>query len=249
VTARPWRGRLLLWPAWLTLLSVLGSAAPASAQPGARIPKKKVAQRKAKLATHREWVTMTVSYRDVVNQAIRRKLLSGLPTVIASRAYIFPDKGPRPVALSVKTCHIVFDLWDEVFRIDLKQAGTKRQTVAVNVEGVLRRCAEARKQPIVASRNLNAQQRYFVGVMVEVNPLSKEMMDRIKRWVSRPKGAGTVGPGDSLFGSFVGLFITHVPDADRAITFRTQAFVPAALPALPTKGTGGQKGGQRRASR
>ena len=245
MTARP-PGRFLpWWPAWLTMVAVLTVAAPAGAQSGAKLPNKKLAQRKAKLATHRKWVTMTVSYRDVVNPAIRRKLLSGLPTVIASRAYVFPEKSPRPVALSVKTCRIVFDLWDEVFRIDLKQAGKDRQTVAVNVEGVLRRCAEATKQPVVATRSLNGQQRYFVAVMVEVNPLSKEMMDRIKRWVSRPKGAGTVGPGDSLFGSFVGLFITHVPDADRALSFRTQAFVPASLPALPTK----SKAGQRRASR
>ncbi|RLB62495.1 MAG: hypothetical protein DRI90_08975 [Deltaproteobacteria bacterium] len=223
----------------------LGLLAPtvASAQSAEALSKKKLSRRKAKLATHRGWVTMTVSYRDVVNPAIRRKLLSGLPTVIASRTYVFPDKGKQPVALGVKTCRIVFDLWDEVFRIDLQQGGRGRQTVAVNVEGVLRRCAEARRQPIVAKRSLKPQQRYFMGVAVEVNPLSPQMMDRIKRWVSRPKGAGTVGPGDSLFGSFVGLFITHVPDADRAISFRTQPFVPAVLPVIPTKK------GDRRASR
>jgi hypothetical protein len=231
---------------WLIAAAIaLSTSVPqaASAQTADKLSKKKLSRRKAKLATHRGWVTMTVSYRDVVNSAIRRKLLSGLPTVIAARTYVFPDKGARPVALGVKTCRVVFDLWDEVFRIDLQQGGRGRQTVAVNVEGVLRRCAEARRQPIVAQRSLSAQQPYFMGVMVEINPLSKEMMERIKRWVSRPKGAGTVGPGDSLFGSFVGLFITHVPDADRAITFRTQVFVPAALPVIPVKK------GDRRASR
>ncbi len=240
-------GRRCLRPfGWLLVAAMaLAVLTPrvASAQPAGELSKKKLSRRKAKLAAHRGWVTMTVSYRDVVDPAIVRKLLSGLPTVIASRTYVFPEKSQRPIALSIKTCRIVFDLWDEVFRIDLQQGGRGRQTVAVNVEGVLRRCAEARRQPIVAKRTLKPQQRYFMGVMVEVNPLSKQMMERIKRWVSRPKGAGTVGPGDSLFGSFVGLFITHVPDADRALSFRTQLFVPASLPVIPTKK------GERRASR
>jgi hypothetical protein len=128
---------------------------------------------------------------------------------------------------------VVFDLWDEVFRIELSQGGRRRETVAVNIEGVLRRCTEARRLPLVSVKSLESSRRYFVGVLVEVNPLSKEMMERIKRWVARPKGAGNVGPGDSLFGSFVGLFITQVPDADRVLNFRGAPFVPVQLPELP----------------
>ena len=84
--------------------------------------------------------------------------------------------------------------------------------------------------PVAAARDLKAAERYFVGVQVVVNPLSKEMMDRIKRWVALPKGAGTVGPGDSLFGSFVGLFVTQVPAADRTLQFRTPSFALGELP-------------------
>jgi hypothetical protein len=137
------------------------------------------------------------------------------------------------MALSVKTCRIVFDLWDEVFHIDLRQGGRRRQTVAVNVEGVMRRCAEARRLPIAPTRQLSSEQPYFVGVLVEVNPVSRQMLERIKRWVALPKGASAVGPGDSLFGSFVGLFVTHVPAADRTLSFRTQPFTPARLPRVP----------------
>ena len=173
---------------------------------------------------------MSVSWRDVVNKSIRKKLLSGLPTVIAMRAYVFAHKAQQPLSLSVQTCRVVFDLWDEVFRVDVHTAGRRRKTIAVNVEGVLRRCAEARRLPVVQVSKLAVSQKYFVGVLVEVNPLSKKTMERIKRWVARPKGVGAVGPGDSLFGSFVGLFITHVPDADRTVSFRTPTFTPAKLP-------------------
>jgi hypothetical protein len=172
---------------------------------------------------------MTVAWRDVIDRRTRSKLLSGLPTMIATRAYLFPQGSQQPVALSVKTCRIVFDLWDEVFRIDLRQGGRRRRTVAVNVEGVMRHCAEARRLPLARQSSLG-EERHFVGVLVEVNPISREMLDRIKRWVALPKGAGAVGPGDSLFGSFVGLFVTNVPAADHSLSFRTQPFPPQGLP-------------------
>jgi hypothetical protein len=63
---------------------------------------------------------------------------------------------------------------------------------------------------------------YYMAVIVEVNPVSPEMVDRIKRWVSRPTGASTAAPGDALFGSFVGLFVARIGTADRQIAFRTQ---------------------------
>jgi hypothetical protein len=51
------------------------------------------------------------------------------------------------------------------------------------------------------------------------------MLEQIRRWVSRPPGSGAVSPGDSLFGSFVGLFVARIGKADRTISFRTQTFV------------------------
>lgn len=226
---RPWVG--------LGLMSALLWAAPAEAQPEA--VKRVIQQRKVELATLKtakdgRWIVMSVGFRDVVNAKVRQKLMSGLPTTIATRAYVFPDDEVRePLALSAQTCKVVFDLWDEVFRIELIAGGKRKKTVAVNVEGVMRNCAETRRLPIAAQDLLQPGGDYFVAVLVEVNPLSKEMLAKIKRWVSRPNGAGAVGPGDSLFGSFVGLFITKVPEADRSLTFRSQSFKPAALPKLP----------------
>ena len=173
-------------------------------------------------------VRLTVAFRDVVDAEVTKKLTSGLPTVIALRAYVFPDGGTEPVALGAKSCRIVYDLWDEVFRIQLTQPGGTKSTVAVNLEGVLRQCAEARRLSLVERSVLADDRRYFVAALVEVNPISAEMLERIKRWVTRPNASTAIGPGDSLFGSFVGLFVTKVPDADRKVSFRTQAFAPPA---------------------
>ncbi|WP_437814364.1 hypothetical protein [Sorangium sp. So ce1078] len=189
--------------------------------------------RVASLSLDKTIVQLTVGFRDVVDGEISKKLLSGLPTVITMRGYLFHESGGTPVALAAKSCRIVYDLWDEVFRIQLIQAGGQSSTVAINVEGVLRNCAEARKLPLAERSLLRDGSRYFVAVLVEVNPMSAEMLDRIKRWVTRPPGSTAIGPGDSLFGSFVGLFVTRIGNADRRLAFRTQAFLPPAPPPAP----------------
>ena len=227
---RRWPARAL---AWLVVALVLAAPQIAFAQPAALA--KKLERRKVSYHTHEGWVTMTVGYRDVLDKKTRRKLLSGLPTTIVTRAYVFRDGEVVPRHLSVKTCQVVFDLWDEVFRIDRRQSGRRKRTVAVNMEGVLRRCAEATAWPVVNTGDLAARQPHFAAVVVEVNPLSKKMLDQIRRWVARPRGTGSLSPGDSLFGSFVGLFVTQVPESDRTLTFQSQPFVPANLPKLPTK--------------
>ncbi|AUX39283.1 hypothetical protein SOCE26_006670 [Sorangium cellulosum] len=186
--------------------------------------------RAASVTLDKTLVQLTVSFRDVVDGEISKKLLSGLPTVITMRGYLFSESGGDPVALTAKSCRIVYDLWDEVFRIQLFQAGGQSSTVAVNVEGVLRNCAEARKMPLVERSLVREGSRYFVAVLVEVNPMSAEMLDRIKRWVTRPPGSTAIGPGDSLFGSFVGLFVTRIGNADRKLAFRTPSFLPPAPP-------------------
>lgn len=182
--------------------------------------------RTAQLALDDRMVTLTVGFRDVVDAEISKKLQSGLPTVLTMRGYVFPEAGGDPIALTAKSCRIVYDLWDEVFHIQLTQPGGQTNAVAVNVEGVLRNCGEAKKIPLAARALMSDADRYFVAVLVEVNPVSPEMLDRIKKWVTRPAGGTAIGPGDSLFGSFVGLFVAKVGDADKKLAFRTQAFSP-----------------------
>lgn len=210
------------------------SAAPsaARAEDALKTPSQ-LTQRTATLAVEKKNVVMTVAYRDAVDAAIQKKLLSGLPTTIAMRGYVFKDGGTDPVALAAKSCKVVYDLWDEVFRITITQAGAQTTTVAVNVEGVLRNCAEAKKLPIMERASMKDTQKYFVAAIVEVNPISADMLDRIKRWVTRPNGSTSLSSSDSLFGSFVGLFVTRIQAADKRVQFRSQAFLPPSATAAP----------------
>jgi hypothetical protein len=183
--------------------------------------------RRANYAWDKTLLRATFSFRDVMDdKALTDKLSSGLPNVIAMRAYVFREGEVNPVALTVRTCRIVYDLWDEVYRLKITGPGVDRDTAAINVEGVLRQCAEARDLPVVDRPLLTAGRAHFLAVIVDVNPVSPQMLAQMRQWVSRPTGSTGIGPGDALFGSFVGLFVRQIGASDKTINFRTQSFTP-----------------------
>jgi hypothetical protein len=204
-------------------------AAQAQAQPPAPPAPVALAVRRANFAWDPKLPLLraSFSYRDVLDAELQRKLQSGLPTVIVMRAYVFQDGKPEaPVSGTIRSCRVAYHVWDEVYRLQIsQQSGGETNTVAVNLEGVLRQCAEARELAVADRALLVAGASYYLAAMVEVNPVSKEMLERIRRWVSRPPNAAGATPGDSLFGSFVGLFVARIGEADRTLAFRTQPLV------------------------
>lgn len=166
------------------------------------------------------------SFRDVIDKPMQEKLANGLPTTIAMRAYLLREGEANPVALAVRTCKITFDLWDEVYRLKISGPGGERDTAALNLDGVLRQCAEARDLPVAERALLTPGKPHFLGVIVEVNPVSPQMLEQMRKWVSRPAGSTGIGPTDALFGSFVGLFVKQMGTADRTLRFRTQSVTP-----------------------
>jgi hypothetical protein len=174
----------------------------------------------------KQLLRVSMGYRDIVDPATAEKLMGGLPTTISMRAYLFRESGGPWIAATFKQCRVIFDLWDEVYRIEISQSGSPDVvTASPTLEGVLRRCAESDRLAVTTRSLLPVGAKYYLGCVVEVNPVSTEMLDRIKRWVSRPSNASTTAPGDALFGSVVGLFsATRIGRADREITFRTQSF-------------------------
>lgn len=183
-------------------------------------------RRGANFAWDKSLLKASFSYRDIADAAFLRKLSSGLPTVVAMRGFVLEEGKSEPIALTVRTCRVVYDLWDEVYRIKLTIPGGERDIAVLNVEGVLRQCVEARDLAVVDRSLLRPAAPHFLGVIVDVNPVSPQMLEQMRRWVSRPTGSTGITPGDALFGSFVGLFVRSIGASDATLRFRTQTFTP-----------------------
>ncbi len=172
----------------------------------------------------------TLSYRDVMDAGLRQKLKKGLPTTILFSAAVYLSSEKTPVATTVQSCKVTWHVWEEAYRIDLTQPGTQNTTWTTTVDGVLRRCADARQLLIANRLQAPPGQPVYLQAKVQVNPVSPQLLERIKRWVSRPGATDTAAPGDALFGTFTGLFLQRIGEAERVLEFATVIAVPRVRP-------------------
>jgi len=186
----------------------------------------KLPTRQANFAWDKTLLRASFSFRDALDAPLQQKLSSGLPMTIALRAYVLRENETDPIALAVRTCRVTYDLWDEIYRIKIAAAGGEKDTAAINVDGVLRQCFEARDFGVADKSLLRVGAAHYLGVIVEINPISPQMLEQMRKWISRPTGSTGIGPSDALFGSFVGLFVRSIGTSDKTLRFRTQAVTP-----------------------
>jgi hypothetical protein len=225
---RQWAAKFVLAAA-VALLPMLPWSAHAQAtapaqptNPGA------LPSRQANYAWDGDLLRASYSYKDVLtlDPALLKKLSSGLPMVIAMRAYVYREGELTPVALAVRVCRVVYDLWDEVYRIHLSEPERDRNQAVIVIDGVFRVCTDARDFPVVRRGLLEAGVPYFLGVVVDINPVSQDMLEQIRRWMSRPTGSTGLLPTDALFGGFVQLFAPQIAVSDATLRFRTPDVKP-----------------------
>jgi hypothetical protein len=184
--------------------------------------------RTATFAVEKAAVKVTLGYRDAVDAALTQKAASGLPLVIATRAYLLREGDANPIGLYVRTCKVTYDLWDEVYRVKVSTPAGDRDLGVLNFDGVARQCLEFKSEALFEAALVRKPGAYFVGLIAQINPVSREMQRELRAWVSRPAGISGIAPGDALFGSFVALFAQRLAEgaADRTLRLRTQAFTP-----------------------
>lgn len=219
----PWRARLLALAGALSALWVLLSPAPVAAQ-----AEPEVVQRAARLEwdQDRRLLYLGLGFRDVVDGGIRAKLSRGLPTTIVLTATIYRPGVRDPLATTAQTCRVTWHVWEEAYRIELTRPGSVQVRWTTTLEGVLRRCAEARRLLAGNASQIPEGVPLVVRGSIQVNPVSPEVLQKLRLWVMRPSGTGTAAPGDALFSTFTGLFLQRIGDAERDVRFVTLAETP-----------------------
>jgi hypothetical protein len=175
-------------------------------------------------AKHELYVSL--AFRDVVDEEIRRKLSRGLPTTIVFTGTLYRRGVKAPISTTAQTCKITWHVWDEAYRLEVQRPDGSRTRWTTTLEGVLRRCAEVSRLLVATSREVAAGVSVYLRGHVDVNPLSSEVLEKIKLWVNRPARTGTAAPGDALFSTFTGLFMQRVGSAERALELLTFEMLP-----------------------
>jgi hypothetical protein len=187
-----------------------------------------VVQREATLEwdTDKNLLYLDMSFRDVVDTGIKNKLSRGLPTTIVLTATIQRAGSTEPLSSTAQTCRVTWHVWEEAYHVEVIRPGSTQVRWTTTIEGVLRRCAEARRLLAGDGAQVPRGVALYARGSIRVNPVSPEVLQKLKRWVMRPSGTGTAAPGDALFSTFAGLFLQRIGDAERDVRFQTRSQVP-----------------------
>lgn len=175
----------------------------------------------------RRWLFVSLSFRDVADAAVLRKLKLGLPTTIVLTGILYAQGTEQPLASTLQNCKITWHVWEEMYRVEVNRPD--QQTVrqwSPTLNGVLRRCAQTEHLPVAYVTQLPEEKPLVLRVKVLVNPVSQELLQKIQSWISRPSNTASASTGSILFSTFTGLFMTQMGEADRVLEFTTRPFSP-----------------------
>ena len=201
------------------LLALAGGTARADAPP----------ERKMGLAFHERVVQVSVGLQDLFSPAARERLTSGFATRVLIRVQLLHADDPEPLAVAFQRVEIVYDIWDEKFRVRTTRGpGTDRAFDVKTVEQALWAATALVQFPVDLPQPLQPGERYTLAVRGDLNPLSPELMGEVRQWLRQPAGTQRrpgSGGGDSFFGNFVTVFVNpQIEDSERQVRFVSPPF-------------------------
>lgn len=169
-------------------------------------------------------IYVTGNVTSVFDARAYEKLENGLTSTVVIRLWVYPEDSAKGAGYVLLHRQCVYDLWAEVYSCALS-GPTGRRTYKVKFRAEALKMLTALDQvPIADVKDIAFEQRYVVAVVAELNPVSKETLAEVRRWLSEGSGGG-LDRGGSFFGSFVSVFVNlKIPEADRVVRVRSQPF-------------------------
>ena len=182
--------------------------------------------RKMRFAERAGNLTVTARFRDLFDARSLRKLSSGLVSNVVIRIYVFEKASPEaPVSFVLASLQVVYDLWDEVYTVQTAgPLGAKKQRFT-SKQAAVAAVTTLDEFPIAPLSRIKIGPHHFVAMVVELNPVSEELLAEMRRWLSRSASDTSLDTGSSFFGSFVSVFVNpKLPEADAVLKLQSQPF-------------------------
>jgi hypothetical protein len=156
--------------------------------------------------------------------AAYESLSTGISSTVVIRIQVTPRESDTPVAEQLIRRSVVYDVWDEIYTVELDQPGGTRKVKVKYRAEALKWLTAIDDLPIAPLAVLPYEQVFVLKMVVELNPVSKETLAEVRRWLSQGAGGG-LDRGGAFFGSFVSVFYNpKIADADRVLRIRSQPF-------------------------
>ena len=183
------------------------------------------ASEKMWFAEKRDQLVVSASFTRIFDAESYRDLANGTATTIVLRAFTFREGSELPIALSLATFRVVYDLWDEVYVVQIVDMRGKREWTFASRADAIKAVTEVTDFPLASLDYVDIGPRYYAELYVELNPVSDERLAEMRRWLTRRAGSAQLDTNSSFFGSFVSVFATpKLRGADAALRLRSQPF-------------------------
>jgi hypothetical protein len=155
-------------------------------------------------------------------------LSTGIPSTVVIRIQIAPRDSNTPVAEQLIQRSVVYDVWDEVYILRLDQPDGAKVIKVKARAYALKWLTAIDDLPVARLAVLPVDRVFVLKMVVELNPVSRETLAEVRRWLSQGNGGG-LDRGGAFFGSFVSVFYNpKIADADRVLRIRSQPFYRAS---------------------
>jgi hypothetical protein len=206
------------------LAAALVLAPPARAEPrSGHLP--------ASLALTGGRVSATVDLAAALDPALERRLANGLTNVVAVVLLVVPEEGGLPVAVAARVTEVVFDVWDEDYTVTVRdpQAPVPLRRTVPDLAALRRLLADGGEVDLGPPRALPGG-GFRLEARVEVNPVSRELMQRTRELLAHPGTAGRPGAASrSVLGAVAGYLLRDPGPSDDRVILRSRRIEPVEV--------------------
>jgi hypothetical protein len=181
------------------------------------------------IAERGDVLTVTTKFTKLFDEAAFHALDSGFPSTVLITVAVFSRDTGEPIHVTDLLRTVVYDLWDEVYTLQIEN----RKPVKVKQPAEALKLLTEVNDAVIANIGemaVGEDAVYYIRVNAQLNPVSKETLTQVRRWLSQGNGGG-LDRGGAFFGSFVSVFVNpKIAEADRVLRVRSQPFY---LPSSP----------------
>lgn len=218
-----WAGRVAARLA-AALVGALLAAPPAGAAP-------RTAPLSSRLVAARDRLSASLDLGPAFPEATMRRLGNGLTNVVAVVVAVLPEEGGPPVVVSGRVVDVLYDVWDEEYVVTVRDPALPqpaRRSVAD--AATLRRLLVDAEAVDLGPAALLPAGRFVLEARVEVNPVSRELMERTRALLANPAVARRPGAGSrSVLGAMAGFLLREPAPGDDVTLLRSRPFTRAEV--------------------
>lgn len=171
-------------------------------------------------------LTVTLDLGPAFPPGLQKQLSNGLTNVIAIHVALLPERGQEPAALYGREVDVLYDVWEETYGVTVKDPASPRgrQRSFRRFDELSAFLAEARAIDLGPISELGGAS-WVVQTRIELNPVSKELLERTREFIANPSAAGrTGGPSRSVLGAMASYLLKGADPGADAHVFRTPPF-------------------------